>query len=413
MSSIFRFKNIIHALLFCFVTLVILNSIKPFIVVTLIGSIGKFAVAILGCIALVLFLSRNRFNTQFSLWIPYAIVGFLIMLFAALFSLSNNTNENLLYNASVIIYLLFYFWLVKAATGLNFETFGFESFEITKIRLLKTFRWALSLNVLVWFTVAFATGIDMTDMDGFGGFFQDKIHFGLLAACGFLLGFYLWRHPLSRDTSIWNYLQMLIYLALAVVTSRNAVIIAITAVVFYFLIARIRTRLYAVILLIAPIFLFYVNDLFSIFPTERLNKLSTGRFEIWRLAWEGIYDKGLLLGSGIFNLNDSVLQENVGTGFYYLDTLDFLYFHSSYLEIVAAGGIIVLLLFLYILWKSLQSMSRIDKSVIVAIAIGGLVESYLVQPFMLISILFYLLLFANTLKLKVKKQTDNNLEKKT
>jgi O-antigen ligase len=190
---------------------------------------------------------------------------------------------------------------------------------------------------------------------------------------------------------------------LAFYTSRNAMLIVILTPIYYFLVFKVKRTLNALPLLLSPVLIAYFDEIFLGVSTENLNKVSSGRIEIWRLALENIIENGIFTGSGIFNLNDIVLQKNIGTGNYYFDRIDFLYFHNSFIELLAGGGLVLLLLFIWIVVDSWRYFSRIEKAIMCSVLIGGTLESYLTQPFMLISSLFYFILLMSNSQMKITK----------
>ncbi|MDO1513693.1 hypothetical protein Q2T41_13600 [Maribacter confluentis] len=381
-----------------------MNSIKYFSIVEMIGTYGKLGIVLISILVFAPFVNRIGFRfTLRNVW-AYWLIYLLLIFFSILYVFSYNEVGNLVYNITLVFYLFFYFFMINVLWGINFIKQKVESFEITKVEIFKVFRNALFWNLIFWFLIALINNYNFDDDFGdFGGFFQDKIHFGLFATTGFLVCFYMRYNDIERDDSKFNLIQILIYSVFAFYTSRNAILIVSVAVLYYFIIYNAKNYLYAIILSIIPFFLFYFDEIFYGISTERLNGLSSGRLEIWRITLIELFEKGIFFGNGLFNINNLVLEKNIGTGFHYLDTLEFLYFHSSWVELLAGGGVVVMLLFLWIIIKSWMYFSRIEKTVVFAILLGSTVESYLTQPFMLISILFYFVLIMNNSQMRVIK----------
>lgn len=410
MKKLPTYKFFLSAIVFIFVTLVVMNSVQSFTIVAQIGMYGKVIFSGLGILGCLVFLHNNPIRVvlrnQYLLGTAYA----LILIFSIFFAVRYSDSDKLLFNLVFPIYLVFYYLVYKSMLRVQFDSAGLETAERGKLMVLKAYRAALLVNTVVWFAIALAGNVFMYDAGGFGGFFVDKIHFGLYAATGFLVCFYLRYHERYNDRSWSNLLQILLYLALVIFTSRNAIFICATAILYYFFLSRIKSGFLIFLLLLVGLIALYYQEIFLDISPKTINELSTGRFEIWRLALKAIFENGILWGNGLFNLNSIVLSENIGTGFYYLDTLDFLYFHSSYIEILAGGGIVLLVLFVLIMLNTWPVFSRMDKTILIPILWGALVESYLAQPFLLISSLFYFLLMANSSIVRIKRTTVDNLK---
>lgn len=372
-------------------------------IVEFIGKYGKLAIIIPALILFLPFLYRKAISIKLRNQWVYIAIYTLLILFSLIHMYFGDVPGNLIYNVLLIFYIFFFALMIKILWVINFKEHQLKSLQNAKITIIKTYRLALLSNLIFWFVLAFITKTGFSDDGEFGGFFQSKIHFGLYTATGFLTCFYMRFNTLEKDTSKTNLLQMVTYILLALFTSRNAILIILLTPMYYFLVFKTKKLLYALPILFSPLLIAYFNEIFLGISTERLNKVSSGRIEIWRLALENIIENGIFKGSGIFNLNDTVLQKNLGTGNYYFDRIDFLYFHNSFIELLAGGGLIVLLLFVWLIVDSWRYFSRIEKAIICAILIGGALESYLTQPFMLISSLFYFILLANNAKMKVRK----------
>lgn len=381
-----------------------MNSVKSYPIIEFIGTYGKLAIIIISILVFAPFLNRNGYSTKLRNYWALAIIYVLLVLFSLLHSLRYHEVGNLIYNIVLIFYIFFYYFMIKILWGLYFKERNFKSFEFTKLEIIKVYRAALLCNLIFWFSLAFINNINLSDDFGdFGGFFQDKIHFGLFSATGFLACFYLRFNDVERDKSKLNLVQLVLYAIFAFYTSRNALLIVVVAPLYFFIVHKAKNYFYVMMLLVVPLIVVYFDEVFLGFSTERLNGISSGRIEIWRLALEVIFENGIFNGSGLFNINDIVLENNLGTGFYYLDTLDFLYFHSSFVELLAGGGLIALILFLWVLGQSWKYYSRVEKALVSGILIGSIVESYLTQPFMLISSLFYFVYISNASQMRIVK----------
>ena len=245
----------------------------------------------------------------------------------------------------------------------------------------------------------------MFEVDGnFGGFFQDSIHFGLFVTTGFLVSLFLRYNSYNKDKSIFNLILLIVYLGISLFTSRNSILIILVTIIYLFLVPKAKNKIIIFLIILLPIFIINSDIIFHGLNEDSINEFTSGRSTIWSLAISKIIENNILIGHGLFNVNDMVLQENVGIGFYYLDKIENLSFHSSYVELFAGGGLIVVIVFFRIIIKSLSRLNGVDKGILVGVLIGGLFESFLTQPFMLISCLFYFILFANNMKIVVKSK---------
>ncbi|WP_405399618.1 O-antigen ligase family protein [Maribacter sp. Asnod2-G09] len=406
MINFFTYQNLVKTFIFCFITLIVMNSIKSFQIVEFIGMYGKLAIILISILVFTPFLNRTGYSVKLKNNWAYLLIYILLVFFSIINVFHENKIGNLIYNLTLFFYVFYYFFMTKILWGVYFKEKKSKSYQHTKIEIFKVFRIALFWNLIFWFFLSFIANVDFSDDLGeFGGFFQDKIHFGLYATTGFLVCFYMRFNDIEKDNSKLNLLQIILYAFFAFISSRNALLIVVVAPLYYFVVYNVKNYLYALLLIISPLFIFYFDEIVYGVSVDRLNSLSSGRLEIWRIALVEVFQKGIFNGSGLFNLNDIVLKNNIGTGFHYLDTLEFLYFHSSIVELLAGGGVLVLLLFFWILFKSWNSLTRIEKAIMSAILIGGTVESYLTQPFMLISVLFYFILMMNNSQMRVAKLT--------
>lgn len=380
-----------------------MNSMKSYPLIEIIGRYGKLVIILPALIIFLPFLNHENISIKLRNQKAYLLMYALLILFSIAHVYNINELGNLVYNLLLFFYIFFFYLMIKILWGVNFKEQELKSLGNTKVTIIKTYRSALFLNLIFWFFLAFLTNQNFNEGEEFGGFFQSKIHFGLYAATGFLTCFYMRFNSLERDTSKFNLIQMITFMILAFYTSRNAMLIVILTPMYYFLIFKVKRTLNALPLLLSPVLIAYFDEIFLGVSTENLNKVSSGRIEIWRLALENIIENGIFTGSGIFNLNDIVLQKNIGTGNYYFDRIDFLYFHNSFIELLAGGGLVLLLLFIWIVVDSWRYFSRIEKAIMCSVLIGGTLESFLTQPFMLISSLFYFILLMSNSQMKITK----------
>ncbi len=399
-------RRVLEISLIVFLTLVIMNSIKFIGIVTTIGSVGKllFCLSFIGGIAL--FIDRGKIKITFLRKVEWFFVIASLLLFALYFVVSTNTRINLLPNLAFPIYFVFYYFLIKLFIRVYRPKAGVAVSNIVQLKIFDIYRKTLFVNFIFWFVLAKGAGINMYESDGgFGGFFQDEIHFGFYVVTGFLVSFYFRYNSISRDTSFVNLMLMLMYGGVAMLTSRNSFLIIVVALTFYFGISNVKNQFYRVWLSTILIIGIVIGLIIQDFSEADVIEITSGRYQIWMLAFEEMFSRNfMLLGNGLFNLNDVILRENKGIGFYYLDTLENLSFHSSYIEILSGGGILVLIGFFRILSKTWKTLDWVEKSMLIGILVGATFESFLVQPFMLIASLFYVIVISKntTPRIKVK-----------
>ncbi len=390
-----------------------MNSIKPFPLVVDIGSYGKLFITIFAIILLIpigkkIDIHIEDFNTSYLI-----ALSSLIIFFTLFYSVNHFNVNSLIINMAFPLYFLFYFLLTKNWIYLNSNKEGEGSnFKDMTIReILIVFKWTFAINLVFWMSIVLISDIDMSDsLNHFGGFMQSKIVFGLFASTGFFVSFYLRNMCYKPDKSVLNLVLLLIYAVLCWFTSRNAFLSILIVLVYYYISNVIRNGILVFSVLIIVLFgIEYYDDLGDN-SYDYINSLTTGRFEIWRLVLNQIFNENILIGKGLFNLNPEILADNQGQGFYYLDKIDFLYFHSSYFEFLAAGGLITLILFIIYIRRSWKNLKRLDQSICVGLLFGGIFESYLTQPFMIPSILFYVIIISSNFHIS-QNQNGNTISK--
>ena len=386
-----------------------MNLVKFIGGVSAIGSVGKLGFSVSFIIFVLVAVNRSKFKIKLLNKVESLLILICLVLFAVIFVYLNRSRINLLPNLAFPIYFIFYYLIVKLFIRANLLESGKAALEVVKLNIIYVIRFTLYINFFVWFSLALIFNVNMFEIDGgFGGFFQDEIHFGLYMVTGFFVSFYMRFNSFYSDKSYFNLLLMIVYGSLLLYTSRNALLIVLVALVYFFVISRIKNWIYGIILLLTPVVLAGLNIFLQGLTFQRINEITSGRFQIWTYAIEKMNEtNSWILGNGLFNLNDIVLKANVGKGSMYLDSLRSLSFHSSYLEILAAGGVIAVFLFFVVIIKIWKEFSSIDRSIMFGILIGASFESYLVQPFMLISSLFYLILLINSFKVRIVYKGDD------
>ena len=394
--------------LLIFLTLVIMNSVKFIGIVATLGSVGKFLFCILFIAIIFALVDKEKYTIQFIFEKSYFVITGLLLLFSFLFIFKTGTRANLLPNLAFPLYFLLYYYFIKLYIRANKNNTLIDTINAVKFQILSIYRKTLFLNFIFWFIVAIGLGINMWEVDGgFGGFFQDEIHFGFYVVTGFLVSFYFRFNTTFRDLSRFNLLLLCMYGGIALFTSRNSFLIIAITLFFYFFIFKIKNRFLKVFTFFSSIILVILSIIAKDLSEADIIEITSGRYNIWALAFDKITNTNyLLLGDGLFNLNDVILQNYKGVGFYYLDSLDSLSFHSSYIELLAAGGLFAVVLFVRIISKSWISFNRVEKSMISGMLVGAMFESFLVQPFMLLASLFYFIVIINNMVIPVIKKNS-------
>ncbi|WP_344927097.1 hypothetical protein [Aquimarina addita] len=389
-----------------------MNSIKFSSLITTIGSVGKLLFCLLFIGAVILLVNKEKIKIEFIRRKESIIIFSLLLIFATCYILLTGSRTNMLPNLAFPVYFLFYYFLVKLILRSIEINNKWDLSKVIQFRILSVFRKALYINFFFWFAIAIVGRIPMfEESGGFGGFFQDEIHFGFFVVTGFLISLYFRYNDTIRDTSYFNLILLFMYGGMALFTSRNAFLIILVAVFYYFIISKIKNKFYRVFLFTIVIIGVNVNFLFQDISEKEIIEITSGRYSIWVLAFEEMFARGfLILGNGLFNLNDIILKQNQGIGLYYLDSLNSLSFHNSYVELVAGGGVIIIFFFIKIILKTWKSLTTINRSIVASILVGATFESFLVQPFMLIACLFYFIIIINntTVRVRIKKDSKEN-----
>lgn len=396
--------------LFTYITLVIMNSIKFIGGISSLGSVGKLLFCLLFIFSVVTFMDRSRLKILFRGRIEWGIFVVLVLIFNFYYVVTSGSTSNLLPNLAFPIYFIFYYLVVKLFIIDTQSKIQSNIAEVTIHRILLIFRKVLYFNFFFWFPLSIVGGAQFFQEEGgFGGFFEDEIHFGFYTVTGFLISFYFRYNTITKDTSFFNTLLLFIYGITAIFTSRNAPLVIFVTLMNYYFISSISNKYLKVSLHALSVITIGVILTFFRMTEAELVKFTSGRYTIWSYVMDEVLNNNaLFIGKGILNLNEIVLAKHKGVGFYYLDSLDTLSFHSSYMEILSGGGVIALICFFVLIIRVWKLLNRIEKSITIGILTGAIFESFLIQPFMLIATLFYLIIFVKNMKIKLSR---NDLEK--
>lgn len=378
-------------LLFLFVTCLVMNPMTFNEVVFFIGKWGKLFIAVMGILVLQQSALQFNFFLKKYKWLLFFWV--LCVFFTIVRSIDKGFNLDLIqYNLLFFVFIYFLFLL-----SLAFQ----KKHRMPNFYFFKYLADAININFVLWSAIALLFSFDLwftlEDRTGLGLFYDSYIQFGIFACVGAIVNFALLRYKKTKNRKLHLFFFALYTLMVILANSRNSeFILAIFLVLNLFpLLKRFSiSYTYVIITVLILLGIFYfskemlLNDIFIDF--------TTGRSAIWYYILEYYAQRPIIFGEGIFGLNSTILEDNMNFN-YYFQRLDFLYFHSSYLEIFCASGIFGFLFFIVFLVKKLREKKKLYITVImISVLLGGLFESFLVQPTILVSFLFWYLIIQPT-----------------
>ncbi|HOA82049.1 MAG TPA: O-antigen ligase family protein, partial [Defluviitaleaceae bacterium] len=237
-------------------------------------------------------------------------------------------------------------------------------------------------------------------------FFNSYIAFGIFSVVGFIINFIL----IKLRGFDYKYLIGLIFYAVLTYlsNSRNAQLICLIILVLsyikpiYSVLLKFR---YPLIFTILVLLAYNFYSIKSYLTSDLVVFFTSGRSNIWNYLFEDLIKHNFLFGKGIFGRNHLILENNIDHN-YYLQRVDFLYFHNSYLEILSAAGLIGLVFFMFFVKENIDKGLKFMRPIVLSIFIGSFFEGFLIQPMLLISMLFWMIIFINAV---VKKMPINDL----
>lgn len=279
-----------------------------------------------------------------------------------------------------------------------------NSKELVLVDIAKIFQKTILINITIWTIIAIILHQSLYDIDptggrsGFAAFTGDRMAFGLMLVTLYISTFILIS---TEKQSNLNNKAILIFSFILTIYSdaRTAMLIEIIFTLLYYFQKRIKYLEFYIML----IFFVLIYIAFYDFNISDFEKYSSGRVFIWLLVFkEKLND--IWNGSGLFNLNHYILIKYRHLS-YYFQRIDYLNFHSSYVEIFAGGGIITLALYLIFIYKTYIKSNKINRSIIFAISLGGCLEGYITQPAIVISSFFWIIIILSNLR----TNTNNNI----
>lgn len=365
-----------YIMFYLFTAFCIINGIKHPIIHA-IGQYGKILIAIISIIIFLFIL--NKIKEEIKVYKEHLLLILffsLFILFSFSLFLNNKDIGSLTYSILFGAYLLFIYFITTVIVNKSEYNFYLLFQKIILVVSIIAFILAFALNLSMH-------GEELAGRVGFGGFYSARMAFGLLSAVGFIITFFLYQSNKKQK----DFLLLFMFLCFVFLSeSRTPQIIIIIFLLHYYLPKKIKTF---ILIFIMPIIVYYV--IFSI-DSNTINTISSGRLFIWDIAYKEILNNGIFNGFGIYNLNDLILTKyKYASNFF--EKSDEISLHSSFLSIIASGGIISLFIFLYINYIIYKNSTNIYQSIQLSILIGSLFESYILSPNMPISLLYWSTLF--------------------
>jgi O-antigen ligase len=379
-------------LLYLFVTLIIANGISDIPGVSEVAKYAKLLVLFPSILLLtnaskaIGFIKENKLIILF--WILSLFFSLVQFIYASL------DIEILMTNITFIFYLYFFYLLIERITIGSINT----SDKIL-VFICKILSKILNINLVIWTLIGLAFNVpiwhQLDNRVGLGLFYNNYIQLGILGLCGSLIYLLLLKYDRKSKTNIFCFFVYLTIVGLS--NSRNSQLVLSVSIFFLFFrnIQSLFIRFKWFILTTLSIAIWYLVDIYDFLLNESIQTITTGRSNIWWYVLQYLDNSSIFLGHGIFGLNNEILLTNKMDN-YYFNRIDFLYFHNSYLEVFAASGILGLLLFVWYLISGIRkSKNSLLNPLIIGILAGAFFESFLIQPVILITFLFWILFFLN------------------
>lgn len=404
-KSYFLSKKSIHIyILYLWVTFLIMNAITYDYTFFLIGKYGKLVVSVIGIIMFQKSYSQFRNFINKNLFI--VIFWLLCIVFTILRVLYKGLNIQLIQNNVLFIVFIYFIYLLS----LEFR----KKHIIPNLAFFKSFSKVINFNLFFWTLIAVVFSFNiwhtLEDRVGLGLFYENYLQLGIFACVGAIVNFALLKFYKKKKKRKIFLMFFLMYTLLVILSnSRNS-----QFVLFIFILLSVLPFIknlivkYIYIFVSITVFLGIVYFSSNLLLNDYISNFTTGRSIIWYMIYEYYSQTSIFLGEGIFGLNNTILSDNLSSN-YYFQRVDFLYFHSSYVEVFCASGLIGFVFFMWYIIKSLRAKMKYSIVVIIiCILAGGGFESYLIQPTILISFLFwYFMLSINQRRWKKVKLKDN------
>ncbi len=372
-------KNSHIILLIVFVTFLVMNPIVFNLNIALIGKYGKLVVAFLGILILQNSFIQIKIFAKKYVWLM--LFWALCIGFTLLRIIEKGINFDLIQQNVLFIVFIYFYYLLALTFKKRYRRPNYYFFKyLAQTININLFFWTavvILFSFNIWHTVEGRTGL--------GLFYGNYIQFGIFACTGAIANFSLLKSQIKKNRKYHLFMFLLFGVLVLLSDSRNVQLILLVFLIFN-LIPQIKkiaiSNIYLIIFSLSIASIFYFSG--EILLNESLINLSSGRSSIWYYIYDYYSQNSFLKGEGIFGLNTTILENNIDTN-YYFQRIDFLYFHSSFIEIIAASGIIGFIFFILFIVKSLKIKKKFYLlGIIISILLGGLFESFLIQPTILL-----------------------------
>jgi len=367
--------------------------------IALLGKYGKLITAVIGLI--VLPKSPLQFKRFISGNIWLLLFWGLCIIFLVVRTMKFGFDVELIQNNVLFMFFIYFIYLLSSTFRMRHQRPYFYFFKYLAV--------TLNINFLFWLVVGFIFGFnswsDGTRV-GLELFYDSYITLGILACTAAIANFVVFKYRTPKKGKMYFALFYLYLILVILANSRNAQLILgvfLTLSFFPYFGNTVTKNIYFLLFMMVIGMVFYFTG--QMLLNEELINFTSGRSTIWYYIYEYYLENSLFLGESIFGLNETILIENRSETNYYFNSITTLYFHSSYIEVLAAGGIFGLLFFVYYLVQALREM-QMNYTIVVVISIlgGGIFESYLLQPTILIAFMFWYLIIGETRVTSKKKE---------
>ena len=380
-----RLNNLIFTL---FITFSIFNLYQ----FELIQTIGKFGKTII--LPFIIFYFFYKIINKRLLKIDKIIILIFTLLTIGSINYFFNTSkyDGLIYSLIFMSYIIYFYFFLDQFK----ESYGEFFFEILIKKLKNIFLFNILLGFLIAVIIDQPLWIQNKDGLDFGGFLGGTLFFGWLSLSYFFC-LYLQKHKNFID-----YLLIIVSIIFIYISGGRGAQLALISFFlfsFYFKLKYVYLHYYLHLILkmlLLVIISFFIFSIINDFSFNQLNKMTTGRLFIWDISLKNIfYNNIFYFGYGINTYPEYILNKYLKIVYYFQDLKNKdagLSLHSSYLTLLAAGGFLSLLSFLYLEYKIIShTKNHLLIAFIISLLIGGLVEQFIMSPNIPISILFWLI----------------------
>lgn len=381
-----RLNNIVFTL---FITFSIFNLYK----FELIQNIGKYGKIIVVPFIIYYIINKSMKNKilKFDFFISLIFLFFIIGSINSIFSLNNY--DGLAYSLIFILYIIYFYYFTHQFK----ESYGNDFFNILIIKLKNIFLYNLILGFIIGAIINQPLWVPNKDGLDFGGFLGASLLFGWLSLAFFYCLYFL------KNKTIIDYLLILICIIFIIISEGRGAQLALVSFFLFHIYFKLMFNfinpyfrfLLKLILIIIVLFLLY-SIIFNISYTQ-VNELSTGRLFIWDIAVKNIFhDNIFYFGYGLNTYQEYLLNKYFQISYYFKRIKDVdgnLSLHSSYLTLVATGGILSLASFFIVIYKVIyKNKDYIVVAFVISLLLGGIVEQFIISPNIPISMLFWLII---------------------